>query len=68
MQNETKFHRFVHKILSGNKILMLTKSHSCVLNLPKWTHNNPNLVLVKVNAYVKFDQIPRIGSQDIERK
>ena len=30
--------------------------------------NNPNLDVVKVNAYAKFDQIPSISSQDIERK
>ena len=24
----------------------------------KWTPYNPNLVLVKVNAYAKFDQMP----------
>ena len=30
--------------------------------------NNPNLDLDKLNAYAKFDQIPSIRSQDIERK
>ena len=47
----------------------MTKGHyNCVLNLQKSTHNNPNLDLVKVNAYAKFDQIPSICSQDIELK
>ena len=32
------------------------------------THNNPNLDLVKANAYAKSDQIPLTYSQDIERK
>ena len=32
------------------------------------TRDNPNLVLVKVNAYAKFDNIPSIRSQDNERK
>ena len=31
-------------------------------------HNNPNLDLVNVNAYAKFDQIPSIRSPDIEPK
>ena len=30
--------------------------------------NNPNIDLVKINAYAKFDQIPSIHSQDFERK
>ena len=60
MQNLIKFHGCVHKILSGNKILTITKGHNCVVNLQKLTHNNPNLDLVKVNAYAKFDQIPLI--------
>ena len=30
--------------------------------------NNPNLDLVKVNAYAKFDRIPSVCSQDIVRK
>ena len=29
---------------------------------------NPNLDLVNMNAYIKFDEILPIGSQDIERK
>ena len=30
--------------------------------------NNPNLDLVKVNVYAKFDQIPSICSEAIEQK
>ena len=47
--------------------MSLTKGHDCVVNLPKWTRNNPNLALVKVNAYAIFDQIPSIRSQDTKR-
>ena len=68
MQNLIKFHQFVHKILSRNEIFTITNGHNCVVNLQKLTYNNPNLDLVKVNAYAKFDQIPSICSQDIERK
>ena len=31
-------------------------------------HNNPNLDLVKINAYAKFNQISPIPSQDIVPK
>ena len=68
MQNLIKFHRFIHNILSGNEILTITKGHNCFVNLGKLTHNNPNLDLVMVIAYAKFDQIPSICSHDIERK
>ena len=37
-------------------------------NLRKMTCNNPKLDLAKINAYIKFCEIPPIGSQDIERK
>ena len=43
------------------------QGHNCVVNLRKLTCNNPNLDLVRVNAYAKFNQIPSICSQDIER-
>ena len=32
----------------------ITKGHIFVVNSRKWTRNNPNLELVKVNAYAKF--------------
>ena len=38
------------------------------LVMRKLTSNNPKLDLVKVNAYAKFDQIPSICSQAIQRK
>ena len=33
MQNLTKFHQFIHKILSGNEILTVIKGHNFVVNL-----------------------------------
>ena len=30
--------------------------------------NHPNLHLVNINAYTKFDRNPQINSQDIEHK
>ena len=54
--------------MSQNKILMIIKGHNSVVNLRKLKGNNPNLELVKVNAYAKFDQILLIHSQDIEQK
>ena len=47
---------------------MIIKGHISVVDKQILTHNNPNLDLVKVNAYAKFDQIPLIHSQDIEQK
>ena len=67
MQNLIKFHGFVHKILSGNEILTITKDHNCVAYLQKLTHNNSNLDLVNVKAYAKYGLIPSIRFQDIER-
>ena len=32
------------------------------------TCNDPKLDLAKMNAYIQFDEILPIGSQDIERK
>ena len=68
MQNLITFYLFLHKILSGNEILTISKGHNCVVNLRKLTYNNPNLDLLKVNAYAIFDQIPLICSHYIERK
>ena len=68
MQNLIKMYRLVLKILSENKLLTLTKGPNSVLNLRKWTRNNSNIDLVKVNAYAKFDRIQSIYLQDNERK
>ena len=58
----------VHKILSVNKILTITKTHNYVANLRNLLRNNHNPDLDKVIAYAKFDQIPSILSEDIEQK
>ena len=60
MQNLIKFHQFIQKILSWNTILTINKGYNSIKNLQKLTHNNPNLDLVKVNAYANFDQIASI--------
>ena len=62
MENLIKFHWFIYKILSGDGMLFITKGHNSIVNLHKLTHNKPDLDLVKVNAYAKFDQIPLIHS------
>ena len=68
MKTLIKFNQFVHKILSANEILTITKGHNHVVNMRKLPHNNLNLDLVKVNAYANFGQIPSILSQGIEQK
>ena len=68
IQNLIKFHRFVHKISSGNQILTIIKGHNCVVNLRKWTPNNPNLDPINVIEYAKFGLILLLRSQYIERK
>ena len=55
--------KFGHKQSFDN-----TKAHNSVVNLQKLTCNNPNLDLDEVNAYAKSDQMPSIGSEDIEQK
>ena len=68
IQNLVKFCPLVLKILSGNEILTSIKGHNSVANLQKITFYYPNLDLINVNVYTKFDSILSIGSQDIERK
>ena len=58
---------FVLKILRGNQIFGLIKGHSGT-NVQKMMCNNPNVDLVNMNAYIKFDEILSICSHDIERK
>ena len=41
--------------------------HTSVTNKQKITGSNPNLVIVNINAYIKFGEILSICSQDIER-
>ena len=68
MQNLAKFHEFVLKIQSENKILTSIKGHNSVINLRKLTRNNSKLDLVNITANAKFGQIPSIHSQVIEWK
>ena len=57
MQKLIKSHQSIYKILSENEILKITKGHNHVVILQKLTSNNPDVELVKVNAYTKFDKI-----------
>ena len=68
LQNFTKIHQLVHKILSINKILTSIKGHNSVENKRKIFFNHPNLHLINISAYAKFDQNPQNNSQDIEHK
>ena len=68
IQNLVKFCPLVLKILSGNEILTSIKGHNSVANLRNLPLYNPNLDIINVNVYTKFDLILSIGSQDIERK
>ena len=68
LQNFIKIHLLVHKIVCINKILTSIKGHSSVENERKILFNHPDLHLVNINAYTKFDQNPQINSQDIEHK
>ena len=68
LQKFIKIHQLVHKILSINEISTSIKSHNSVENEQKILFNHPNLHLVNINAYTKFDRNPQINSQDIEHK
>ena len=61
-----KIHQLLHKILSLNEISTSIKGHNYVENEQKILFNHPNLHLVNINAYTKFDQNPQINSHDIE--
>ena len=49
-------------------IFTSVKGHNSVENEGKILFNHPNLHLVNINAYTKFDRNPQINSQDIEHK
>ena len=68
LQNFIKVHQLVHKILSINEISTSVKGHNSVENEQNILFNHPNLHLVNINAYTKFDPNPQINSQDIEHK
>ena len=67
IQNLVRICQFVHKILSGNEILMSIKGCNSVKILRKMTGNSPKLDLVNVDVHTKFGQILSIHSPDIER-
>ena len=68
LQNFIKMHQLVHKILSINEISTSIKGQRSVENERKILFNHPNLHLVNINAYTKFDRNLHINSQDIEHK
>ena len=68
LQNFIKIHQLVHKILSINEISTSIKGHNYVENERKILFNHPNLHLICINAYTKFDRNLQINSQDIEHK
>ena len=68
LQYFNKIHHLVHKILSITEISTSIKGHNAFENKRKILLNHPNLHLVNINAYTKFDQNPQINPQDIEHK
>ena len=68
LQNFSIIHQLVYKILSINEISTSSKGHNSVENERKISINHPNLHLVNISAYTKFDQNPQINSQDIDHK
>ena len=68
LQSFIKIHQLVQKILSINEILTSIRGHNSVKKERKKLFNYPNLHLVNINAYTKFDRNPQINSQDIEHK
>ena len=68
IQNLVKFCPLFLKILSGNIILTSIKGRNSVANLQNLKLYNPNLDIINVNVYTKFNEILSIGSKDIERK
>ena len=67
-QNSITIHQLLHKILSINEISTSIKGHNSVENEQKILFYHPNLHLVNINAYTKFDRNPQINSQDTEHK
>ena len=53
-QTLVRFCQFVHKILSGNKILTSIKGRKSIKILQKMTGNNPKLGLVNVDVHTNF--------------
>ena len=55
IQNLVKSCALVLKILSGNEILRSIKGRNSVANLRNLPLYNPNLDIIDVNVYTKFD-------------
>ena len=55
IQNLVKFCPLFLKILSGNEILRSIKGRNSVANLRNLPLYNPNLGIINVNVYTKFD-------------
>ena len=68
LQTFIKIYELVHKILNINEISTSINGNNSVENERKILFNHPNLHLVNINAYAKFDGNPEINSQDIEHK
>ena len=68
LQNFIKIHQLVHKILSINEVSTSIKDHNSIENERKILLNHPNLHLVNIKAYTKFDRNPQMNSQDFEHK
>ena len=68
LQNFIKIRQLVHKILSINEISTSIKDHNSVESERKLLADHPNLHLVNINAYTKFNRNPEINSQDIAQK
>ena len=66
--NVIKIHSLFLKIVRKTEILTSIKGHNSVENEQKILFNHPNLHLVNINAYAKFDQNPQINYQDTEHK
>ena len=54
------------RYMSINKISTSIKGHNTVENEGKILFEHPNLYLVNINTYTKFDRNPQMNSQDIK--
>ena len=57
IQSLIEIHKWIHKILSINKILTSIKGHYYIKNWPKITYIRHNMDLVYINAYTNFIKI-----------
>ena len=69
MQNLIEFHQFVHKTLSVNEILTITKTITVLhMYLQKLICDIPNLDLVKVYAYRLSSALHQISRDKVGLK